>query len=145
MTAKEYSALCAWFEGYAAAFRENGVLHPMLELKRLHSLRVAENAGLIASKLGQGPGEIELARAAGLLHDAGRFTQFARYGSFSDTDTVDHGARGRRVLEEEESLPFHDAGERRRLFCAVQYHNRRTEDIPVLEAGEAELLRICPP
>jgi len=138
MTGKEYSALRAWFEDYAAGFGENGGLPPMLELKRLHSLRVAENAGLLANGLGRG--KAPLVQAAGLLHDVGRFSQFRTYGSFRDADTVDHGAEGRKVLQERASGLFRDPREGECLFAAVEFHNRRTEDIPSLEENSAALL-----
>lgn len=122
-------------------FRDGSILSSPFELKHLHSLRVAENAALIAAGLGLAQEEIELARAAGLLHDTGRFPQFARYGSFKDADTVDHGLEGRRVLEE--AAPFADADGRERLLCAVQYHNRKAEDIPPgLPAAQSDLLRL---
>jgi hypothetical protein len=133
--------MASWFKGYVDAFRDGAKLSSPLELKRLHSLRVAENAALIAAGFGLAQEEIELARAAGLLHDAGRFSQFARYESFRDADTIDHGLEGRRVLEE--AAPFADADERERLLCAVQYHNRKTEDIPPgLPASQSSLLRL---
>ena len=122
-------------------FRDGSILSSPFKLKHLHSLRVAENAALIAAGLGLAQEEIELARAAGLLHDTGRFPQFARYGSFKDADTVDHGLEGRRVLEE--AAPFADADGRERLLCAVQYHNRKAEDIPPgLPAAQSDLLRL---
>lgn len=139
---EEYQSLSAWFDGYMDSFRGgNNALPPMLELKRLHSLRVAENAALLAAMLKTGPGEVLLARAAGLLHDLGRFSQFRDYGSLRDSDTVDHAAEGRRVLEAETAGLFGDLAERERLFAAVEFHNRRTSDIPA-EQGRAILLKL---
>ena len=91
--------LWTWFERYIDRFRDReGVLHPMLELKRCHSLRVAENAGVIAAALSLPESEQLLAEGVGLVHDVGRFTRFAQYGSFRDADTVDHGAASGRGL-----------------------------------------------
>jgi hypothetical protein len=64
MRADEYSALHRWFDVYLDGFSEKGTLHPLYELKRSHSLRVADNAALLA---------------AGLVHDAGRFAQSDHY------------------------------------------------------------------
>lgn len=141
MRAEEYRALQEWFENYLAGFRENGALHPMLELKRVHSLRVAENAALLAAMLRAGPAELRLARAAGLLHDVGRFGQFRSYGSLRDSDTVDHAAEGRRVLEAQAAGLVKDERERARLLGAVQFHNRKTSDIPA-EEGRDVLLKL---
>ncbi|HAH30843.1 MAG TPA: hypothetical protein DCL44_00855 [Elusimicrobia bacterium] len=142
MRADEYSAIHRWFDVYLDGFRKKGALHPLHELKRSHSLRVADNAALLAAGLELAPGEILLARAAGLVHDAGRFAQFRDHGSLRDDDTVDHGAEGRNTLEALAAGFFSDACERDRLFTAVQYHNRRTADIPALEPESAKLLKL---
>ncbi|PIU20687.1 MAG: hypothetical protein COT18_00945 [Elusimicrobia bacterium CG08_land_8_20_14_0_20_59_10] len=143
MTGGEYAALAGWFEQYMSGFREGGVLLPALEIKRGHSLRTAENAALIAAGLGYGGEEELLARAAGLLHDAGRFTQFAQHGSFRDAGTLDHGLEGRRVLEEKMPDVLKNPEEKEALLCAVSWHNRRTEDIPRdLPSGRSALLKL---
>ena len=131
MTKEEQDSLQTWFEHYTNQFRDqDGVLHPLLELKRCHSLRVAGNARFIADALKFPESERHLAETAGLVHDAGRFTQFVRYGSFRDSDTVDHGVEGRRVLEAQ-GLSFQpDPEDQELLFCVVEYHNRKRTDIP---------------
>ena len=131
MTKEEQDSLQTWFEHYTNQFRDqDGVLHPLLELKRCHSLRVAGNARFIADALKFSKSERRLAETAGLVHDAGRFTQFVRYGSFRDSDTVDHGAEGRRVLEAQDLSFLPDPGDRERLLCVVECHNRKQTDIP---------------
>ena len=131
MTKEEQGFLEIWFRDYIHRFRNrDGVLHPMLELKRCHSLRVAENARSIAVALKLPEAGQRMAEGAGLVHDVGRFTQFARHGSFRDTDTVDHGAEGRRILETQDLPLLHDPGDRELLLCAVEYHNRNRMDIP---------------
>jgi hypothetical protein len=132
MTKEKQGFLQAWFERYVERFRDReGVLPPMLDLKYCHSLRVAENA------------ERRLAEGFGLVHDVGRFTQYARYGSFQDADTVDHGAEGHRVLEAQDLSFLPDPGEREWLFRVVEYHNRKEINIPCgLSAGQDRLLRL---
>lgn len=131
MTKEEQDSLQAWFELYTDQFRDqDGGLHPLLELKRCHSLRVAGNARCIAEALRFSLSERRLAETAGLLHDVGRFTQFVRYGSYRDSDTVDHGAEGRRVLEEQNRSLLPDPADRELMLCVVEYHNRKQTDIP---------------
>lgn len=144
MTKQEQSPLRRWFEGYIDQFRDrHGVLHPLLELKRIHSLRVAENGRFIAAALGFPEAEQSFAEDCGLVHDVGRFPQFCRFGSFRDADTVDHGAEGRRVLEAQDMHFLTDPGDRERLLCVVQYHNRKGTDIPFgLSPGQDRLLRL---
>jgi len=143
-TEEDYGRIAAWFGLYIDGFRgAGGALPGPLEFKRRHSGRVAENSALIAAGLGLEAEEASLARAAGLLHDAGRFTQFSRYASFRDADSLDHGLEGRRVLEQAAAPLFADGRAFGRLLCAVQYHNRKPEDIPPgLPAGEDSLLRL---
>jgi hypothetical protein len=144
MTKEEQDSLRTWFERYIDRFRNReGILHPMLELKRCHSLRVAENAGFIAATLSFPESEQHLAEGVGLVHDVGRFTQFAQHGSFRDADTVDHGAEGRRVLEAQNLFFLPDPGDRERLLCVVEYHNRKRMDIPCgVSPGQDRLLRL---
>lgn len=131
MTKEEQDSLQTWFKHYTDGFRDqDGGLHPLLELKRCHSLRVAGNARFIADALKFPEPERRLAETAGLVHDAGRFTQFVRYGSFRDADTVDHGAEGRRVLEEQGRSFLSESGDRELMLCVVEYHNRKQTDIP---------------
>jgi len=142
MTEKANCILKAWFETYVDRFRDGAhVLCPPLELKLAHSLRVADNARLIADDLGLPGEERRLAEACGLVHDVGRFPQYAEFGSFRDADTVDHGAHGRRVLETQGRFPFFNKGDCEVLLDVVQYHNRRTSDIPAgRETRTAHLL-----
>jgi len=131
MTKEERDFLEIWFEDYIGQFRDqDGALHPMLELKRCHSIRVAENARFIAAALNLPKAGQCLAESAGLVHDVGRFTQFTRHGSFRDADSVDHGIEGRRVLETQDLPLLCDPGDRERLLCTVEYHNRNRWDIP---------------
>ena len=131
MTREEQNDLRTWFEQFVDGFRDrDGLLHPLLELKWRHSLRVAENVRVIADDLYFPESEKGLAEGFGLVHDVGRFTQFARFGSFRDEDTVDHGAEGRRVLEAQDLSFLSDSGYRDLLLCVVECHNRKKTDIP---------------
>ncbi len=129
MTKEEYGFLELWFENYVDGFRnEQKILQPMLELKYRHSLRVAENAKLIAEGLGLPEAKRYLAEGTGLVHDAGRFNQYTQHGSFCDATTLDHGIEGRRVLENQELL-LHNPLDREQLLYAVEYHNRNKTEI----------------
>lgn len=120
-----------WFERYTAQYRDaEGLLTPALELKYRHSRRVAENARLIALGLKLDESEIQLAEICGLVHDIGRFPQYSRFGSFRDADTLDHGLAGRMTLEAEGVPSLMNEDEWERVSCAVEYHNRKTDDLP---------------
>jgi len=144
MALQDYRPLFKWFASYIEGFRNaGGALPGPLEFKRVHSARVAGNAALIAAGLELDAEESALARAAGLLHDAGRFNQFKLYASFKDASSLDHGQEGRRVLETEAASLFPGADARDRLLCAVQYHNRKAEELPAgLPPGHDSLLKL---
>jgi hypothetical protein len=131
LTPERYAAIAAWFVTYTDGFRgPDGTLPGPLRFKLAHSGRVAANAAQIAAGLGLAAGEIAVARAAGLLHDVGRFTQYAGHASFIDARSLDHGLEGRRVLEEKAAGLFSEAELFRRVLCSTEFHNRRPDALP---------------
>lgn len=142
LTVERYARIAAWFVAYTDGFRgAGGALPGPLRFKLVHSGRVAGNAAKIAAGLGLDAGETALARAAGLLHDVGRFIQYAGHASFMDARSIDHGLAGRRVLEEGVRALFPDAAAFARLLRAVELHNRKVGGLPAdLPPGENSLL-----
>lgn len=131
MTEAQAEKVHRWFQEYTQGFADSGVaLAPPLELKRLHSLRVAENATSIGQALGMSGSDLDLVSAAGLLHDVGRFPQYSRFGRFFDFDTIDHGEAGYDVLRDAVAALFTDVSDQESVLCAVRYHNRMAEDLP---------------
>ncbi len=115
-----------WLSSHIDSFADrNGHIRDMIEIKRVHSEKVAAHSRAIASELGWGPRDIDLAEAAGLLHDTGRFSQAAEFGTFSDALSVDHGIKGMEVIEREGVLDTLDPIDRRRILDATLFHNRR--------------------
>lgn len=43
--------------------------------------------------------DILIAEAPGLLHDVGRFSQLVEFGTFSDTDSINHGESGYKIIK----------------------------------------------
>lgn len=136
--------LINWFDQYVNRYRNaSRALPAALELKYAHSLRVSDNAHLIACGLALPKEEVILAEGCGRLHDIGRFPQYEYYGSFSDADTMGHGTAGRRTMEAEGLPERIDSGDWACIACAVEYHNRKTGDIPAdLPADAQRLLKI---
>lgn len=83
----------------------------MIERKKLHSLRVAGLAEEI--------GRTEKHFLAGLVHDAGRFPQAIKYGTFDDSKSVDHGELGYEIIK---GWGISDND----ILNAVRYHNKLT-------------------
>ncbi len=125
MDEAQATAVREWFSVYVDRFKSDGALSPALELKLDHSLRVAADAAEIARESGWPAGAVRTARALGLLHDVGRFPQFAEFGTFNDSRSVDHGERGLQVLEREGTLADLDGTCRRGILDGVRHHNAR--------------------
>ncbi len=133
--------------------QKDGQLPEPLVLKKDHSRRVATEARDMSTELDWSLHDRKLAWVAGQLHDIGRFPQFARFGTFSDGSSVDHGELGASVIQREnwfEQWPLEDYDT---VLTAVRYHNRR--EIPtsvrrralamlrlVRDADKIDILRI---
>jgi putative nucleotidyltransferase with HDIG domain len=112
-----------------------------IALKEMHSIRVSENALLIAKGEALGENGVLLAEAGGLFHDIGRFPQYCRYKTFRDGISVNHGKLGAGTLKEQGVLDCLSENERNNILWAVRYHNafgvQASED-----AGKTLLLKI---
>lgn len=93
-------------------------------LKIKHSVRVAVDCRTIAAGLGLPAGSVRMARLVGLVHDIGRFEQYATYRTFVDRDSVDHGELGVQILRRHPILSGLDATTRSMIETAVAMHNR---------------------
>jgi hypothetical protein len=81
------------------------------------------------------------ARALGLVHDVGRFSQLAEFGTFDDSQSVDHGLRGREVLLGKGPLSRLDAADRQRVLDGVRHHNA-VRLLEGLDAGSFRFARL---
>ena len=72
-----------------------------IKLKVDHTYRVAALSERIARSLGLGDDDTNLAWLIGMLHDIGRFEQLKNYGTFSDTESIDHAHYGVELLFED--------------------------------------------
>ena len=121
------------YDAYVDTFRgADGVLPPMMQLKRVHTAFVVKNAELIAAGEGFSSEERELAVSAALLHDTGRYEQLKRYDTFRDSESVDHAVLSHDIVKEKGWLEKVAESPNRRhvdsVLKAVLYHNRR--DLP---------------
>ncbi len=74
---------------------------PKIRLKIDHTYRVAALAERIARTVTDIPIDRDLAWTMGMLHDVGRFEQVKRYGTFVDSESIDHAELGITILFEE--------------------------------------------
>jgi hypothetical protein len=125
MTREQLRQLKGWFAAYVRGFgRGDSDLRRNLELKARHTHNVCREIRLIARESGFGQRLTLLAESAALLHDVGRFEQYARYRTFSDRESEDHGALGLRILEESGALRPLAADERDLVVRAITHHNK---------------------
>lgn len=139
-------AACAqdWFAAFVLRHADgNGRLHPLLELKSAHSRRVGALCAELSAALNWCEEHRRAAGTLGLLHDAGRFPQFHRYGTFQDRLSVDHGRQGRSILETERVLSAFAPRERAAVLSAVAGHNARdlAEGLDPLSLSFLKLVR----
>ena len=69
-----------------------------VRLKIEHTFRVCSLCEAIAGSLDMTDRDVDLAWLIGLLHDVGRFEQLKRYGTFIDSQSIDHAAFGADIL-----------------------------------------------
>lgn len=116
----EFEAFVEPFETGAEEDREN------VRLKREHSLRVWDNARLIIQDESLPP-DVDLAvQAAALLHDAGRFPQYAQYKTFNDRQSENHARLGVRTILRQGLAAGLPSSVRRVVLGAVFLHNVRS-------------------
>jgi len=128
---------------YVDTFKVDGRLPPMMELKRIHTARVVDNARQICAAEGFDPHTTEICTLAALLHDTGRYEQLRRYNTFKDSDSVDHAVFSHDIVKEKGWLDALDAADRDAILEAVLYHNRRDlpDGLPPLTDTAAKCVR----
>lgn len=104
-----------------------------------HSFRVMDFATEIAKSLHLSDEDIKLASIIGLLHDIGRFEQWTKYETYSDSKSIDHGDLGSDILKQDGFINnfVEDEEEKRIILIAIKNHNKyKIED----NLSERELL-----
>jgi putative nucleotidyltransferase with HDIG domain len=125
LDARTIDDLKAWFDAYVAAFTsENGELQRNFDLKKEHTARVCTEILALGRQLGLDAGQLCLAEIAALFHDLGRFEQYARYGTFADSRSVDHARLGVQILRKKKILDGLEEGGRDLVLRAIGWHNR---------------------
>jgi len=113
-----------WFFKYVKRFfSPDSFTQENIELKIEHTRRVCENILLIAKSEKISEKECRLAETIALFHDLGRFEQFTKYKTFSDSESENHAALGVKILNKEGVLACLPEEERKLVLKAVEYHN----------------------
>jgi hypothetical protein len=130
--------LRVWFDEYTSRFFcDDEYVNAHLLLKQEHTARTCAEIGLLAEELDLDANQKRVAEVVALLHDVGRFPQFAEYRTYNDVKSVDHCQLGVTVLRDEGVLEALSDEERQWVETAVACHGRKV--IPSGVAGPALL------
>jgi hypothetical protein len=94
-----------------------------INLKEEHTRHVCENMVEIGRGLSLSQNQMMLAEAIGLFHDIGRFPQYAKYKTFRDSISVNHGLLGAETLAEKNMLQMLHHDEQEIIMQSVKFHN----------------------
>ncbi len=127
-----------WFDAYTGRlFGPDDYVNRHLRLKQEHTRRTCGEMLYLAGRLALDDNDRRIAEAVALLHDVGRFPQFATYRTYNDLKSVDHGRLGVEVLDRERVLEPLRPQERDWIRTAVAHHGRMA--LPVGLNGQALL------
>lgn len=93
-------------------------------LKQEHTARVCRAMEMLCASLDLDDPETARACAAAMVHDMGRFPQFAVFHTYSDAHSKNHGALGCREIMRSNILSHLSLSDRQLILRSVALHNR---------------------
>lgn len=138
MTEKDLTYFQNWFSDYTKSFystNEEDQRNIMLKVE--HTYNVCKNIVEIAEGSSLSNDQIRLAETIALFHDLGRFPQYAKYKTFQDSKSVNHGLFGAETLIKEKALQYLPSNKEELIIQTVRFHNAFA--IPAMLSGEAVL------
>ncbi|MBI5641541.1 MAG: HD domain-containing protein [Nitrospirae bacterium] len=124
MNRNDLTLFKAWFSDFSRSYYSaNEEDQKNISLKVDHTSRVCSLIKTIAQEQSLGENEILLAETAALFHDLGRFPQYARYKTFRDAVSINHGRLGAETLSGEGILGSLPENEQEIIINAVKFHN----------------------
>lgn len=119
-----------WFNEYVHQFIvEHPELEENIQIKAGHCHKVSKEIIGLANDLKLGEQEVLLAEIIGLFHDVGRFKQYVKYQTFSDSKSQNHAELAIEVLEEKQVLKDLTKENINVIYKAILNHSR-AEIIP---------------
>jgi len=124
MTREKLSELKRWFRSFVRRYRTDDVdLRRNVDLKVKHTMNVCREIRSLSNSLSLPEVDLLLAESIALLHDVGRFEQYARHRTFADSRSEDHARLGLTILSRERILEILPPGEDDILVRAISCHN----------------------
>ncbi|QJW49362.1 HD domain-containing protein [bacterium BFN5] len=116
--------LTNWIRDYIESFYSSDRdIQANIQLKEVHTQQVALNCRSLAENLGLPKNEQQLAEIIGLLHDIGRFKQYAVYQTFRDSISENHATLGLKEIAGLALLDKLSSTDRACLEFAIINHN----------------------
>ena len=124
-----------WFPDFCRSFYlDDEKEQRNIALKEVHTGQVCENILYMARGESLDTVQTLIAETVALFHDIGRFPQYARYRTFRDSISVNHGLLGAAVLKEQKILECLPGREQDVIIDSVKFHNTfAIADIPDTE------------
>ncbi len=123
MEQEQLTKLKAWFDDYVAGFYgSDKLVNANLKLKEEHSRRVCKEMSYLTGELRLPGNQRRIADAIAILHDVGRFEQFAKHRTYSDFKSLNHCLLGVEVIGREKILDEADKREKELIEKAIEYH-----------------------
>ena len=117
--------ICKWFENYAKTFyTDDNEINTNISLKENHTYRVCDITRKATNYMGLDKNKKNTAVAISLLHDIGRFEQFAKFKTFKDPISIDHAELGIEIIEKNKLLEGIDSIQQKIILKSVEYHNK---------------------
>ncbi|MBN2419481.1 MAG: HD domain-containing protein [Deltaproteobacteria bacterium] len=118
------SQVTTWFTGYVKGYAsDDSNAQENIDLKINHTFRVRSIIVDIGTSMHLKKDEICIAEACALLHDIGRFEQYRRYGTFSDSKSENHAHLGVRIIREHDVLKNFPLEAKKIIIRSVGCHN----------------------
>ena len=133
MHKQQLDSLKQWFAGYVRTFYtpDDDYLNNNIHLKECHTRRVCAEMRALAEALAMNADDALLAETIALLHDAGRFEQFAKYRTYKDSVSENHCLLGLRIIAEHNLLDALEPDEQRLIRDAIEFHGAK--ELPALD------------
>jgi putative nucleotidyltransferase with HDIG domain len=130
ITQKIFETYKFWFNDYVNRFiKEYPELSENIEIKADHCWQVRKEISGITQNLKLNEQESLLAEIIGLFHDVGRFKQYVKYQTFSDSKSQNHAELGVEVLKENNILKDLSDENKEIVYKSILNHSR-AEIIP---------------
>ncbi|MCK5766764.1 MAG: HD domain-containing protein, partial [Candidatus Atribacteria bacterium] len=113
------------FDDYVKThFSQNPTYQNNIQIKIDHSKRVCDYILDIGKSLQFSEEQLNLAHIIALFHDIGRFEQYSKYRTFSDTRSENHAIIGVNELRKHNILDTLKTSDKDFIYRCILYHNK---------------------